>query len=62
MLLNYTDCEPVMCKMGRIVKKELVHDWQVLVDHRLEKTVVSIGHDWQGCVDHRLEKTVVLGL
>ena len=38
VLQNCTDCEPTMCKMGRIVKKELGHDWQGCVDHRLEKT------------------------
>ena len=38
MLLNCTDCEPTMCKMGRIVKADLGHDWQGCTDHRLEKT------------------------
>jgi hypothetical protein len=38
VLQNCTDCEPAMCKMGRIVKKELGRDWQGCVDHRLEKT------------------------
>ena len=37
MLLDCTDCEPGMCKMGRMVKKYL-YDWQGCADHRLEKT------------------------
>jgi hypothetical protein len=32
VLLNYTDCEHAMCKMDRIVKKEMGHDWQGCVD------------------------------
>ncbi len=38
VLLNVTDCEPSMCKMGRIVQENLGHYWQGCTDHRLEKT------------------------
>ena len=41
VLLNCTDCEPTMCKMGRIVKADLGHDWQGCTDHRLEKTAAA---------------------
>jgi hypothetical protein len=34
VLLNCTHCELAMCKMGRIVEKELGHDWQGCVDRR----------------------------
>ena len=41
VLVNCTDCEPAMCKMGRIVHAELGHDWQGCADHRLEKTAAA---------------------
>jgi len=41
VLVNCTDCEPSMCKMGRIVNSELGRDWQGCSDHRLEKTDAS---------------------
>ena len=38
VLVNCTDCEPSMCKMGKMVIADLGHDWQGCTDHRLEKT------------------------
>jgi hypothetical protein len=38
VLLNFTDCETGMCKMDRITKTNLGHDWQGCTDHRLNLT------------------------
>jgi hypothetical protein len=38
VLANCTNCEPAMCKMGRMVIADLGHDWFGCTDHRLEKT------------------------
>jgi hypothetical protein len=38
VLANCTNCEPAMCKMGRMVMADLGHDWFGCTDHRLEKT------------------------
>ena len=41
VLANCTDCEPAMCKMGRLVVADLGHDWFGCTDHRLEKTAAA---------------------